>query len=95
LKRQRVSTASVLGASSFGWFGIAPSAIRPNLGDDPGQRLHLFVIRVLDNDPLYEVMLSGEEKHQTVKSSEWLPLLHDTLARLLARIIYARKTSKA
>jgi hypothetical protein len=69
--------------------------ITPNPGDDPDLRLHLFVIRVLDDDALYEVRLSGEEKHQTVKPSEWLSLLHDTLARLIARIIYGRETSKA
>ena len=69
--------------------------IAQNLGDDADLRLHLFVIRILDNDALYEVTLSGEEEHRTVKSSEWLFLLHDTLARLIARIIYARETSKA
>ena len=68
--------------------------VRQNLGDDADLRLHLFVIRILDDDALYEVTLSGEEEHKTVKSSEWLSLLHDTLARLIARIIYARETSK-
>ena len=57
------------------------------------QVLHLS--RILDDHALYEVTLSGEEEHKTVKSSEWLSLLHDTLARLIARIIYARETSKA
>ena len=65
-----------------------------NLGDDEDVRLHLFVIRTLDDEALYEVTLAGEEEHKTVKSSEWLSLLHDTLARLIARIIYARETSK-
>ena len=69
--------------------------VRQNLGDDADLRLHLFVIRILDDDALYEVTLSGEEEHKTVKSSEWLSLLHNTLARLIARIIYARETSKA
>jgi hypothetical protein len=69
--------------------------ITQNLGDDPDLRLHLFVIRILDDDALYEVTLSGGERHQTVKSSEWLSLLHDTLARLIARIIYGREKSKA
>jgi hypothetical protein len=67
--------------------------ITQNLGDDAD--LRQFVIRVLDDDTLYEIIFSGEEKHQTVKSSEWLSLLQDTLARLIARIIYARETSKA
>jgi hypothetical protein len=69
--------------------------IRQNSGHDADLRLHLFVIRILDDDALYEVTLSGEETHKTVKPSEWLSLLHDTLARLIARIIYTRETSKA
>jgi hypothetical protein len=68
--------------------------IKQIVGDDEDPRLHLFVIRILDDDARYEVKLSGEE-HRTVKSSEWLSLLHDTLARLIARIIYARETPKA
>jgi hypothetical protein len=68
--------------------------IRQNPGDDPDLHPRLFVIRILDDDPLYEVRLSGDEKHQTVKPSEWLSLLHDTLARLIARIIYGREISK-
>ena len=68
--------------------------ITQNLADDADLHLHLFVIRILDDDALYEVTLSGEEEHKTVKSSEWLSLLHDTLARLIARIIYARKDVK-
>jgi hypothetical protein len=66
-----------------------------NLADDADLHLHLFVIRILDDDALYEVTRSGEEEHKTLKSSEWLSLLHDSLARLIARIIYARETSKA
>jgi hypothetical protein len=66
--------------------------ITQNRGDDADLRLHLFVIRVLDDDPLYEVTRSGEKEQKTVKSSEWLALLHDTLARLIARILYARET---
>lgn len=69
--------------------------ITQNLGDDADLRLHLFVIRILDDVALFEVKLSGEEKQQTVKPSEWLSLLHDMLARLIARIIYGRETSKA
>jgi hypothetical protein len=69
--------------------------ITQNLGDDADLRLHLFVVRILDDEALYEVTLSGEEEHKAVKSFEWLSLLHDTLARLIARIIYARETSKA
>jgi hypothetical protein len=68
--------------------------ITQNLGDDADLRLHRFVIRILDDDVHYEVTLSGEEKHQKVKSSEWLSVLQDTLARLIARIIYGRETSK-
>jgi hypothetical protein len=69
--------------------------ITHNLADDADLHLHLFVIRILDDDALYEVTRSGEEEHKTLKSSEWLSLLHDSLARLIARIIYARETSKA
>jgi hypothetical protein len=67
--------------------------IRPNLGDDTDVRL--FVIRLLDDNVRFEVMLSGEEKHQPLKSSEWLSILQNTLARIIARIIYAGETSKA
>src|SRR3984957_10273884 len=67
--------------------------IRPNLGDDADVRL--FVIRLLDDEVRYEVILSGEEKHRTAKSSEWLSLLQNTLARLIARVIHARDTAKA
>jgi hypothetical protein len=66
--------------------------ITQNLGDD--EDLRLFAVRVLDGETRYEVIFPGEEKHQTVKSSEWFSLLQDTLARLIARIIYARETSK-
>jgi hypothetical protein len=67
--------------------------ITPSLGEDANPRL--FVIRILDDDARYEVTLSGEEEPKTLKSSEWLSLLHDTLARLIARIIYAQETSKS
>jgi hypothetical protein len=67
--------------------------IRPNLGDDADVRL--FVIRLLDDEVRYEVILSGEEKHRTAKSSEWLSLLQNTLARLIARVIHERDTAKA
>jgi len=66
--------------------------IRQNQGDDADLRLHLFAIRIPDDDALYEVTLSGEEKPQKMKPSEWLSLLHETLARLIARIIYARES---
>jgi hypothetical protein len=67
--------------------------IRPNLDDDADVRL--FVIRLLDDEVRYEVILSGEEKHRAAKSSEWLSLLQNTLARLIARVIHARDTAKA
>ena len=69
--------------------------ITQNLGDDADLRLHLFAIRILGDDAQYEVTLSGDEGRKTVKSSEWLSLLHETLARLIAKIIYSRETSKA
>jgi hypothetical protein len=59
--------------------------ITQNLGDDADLRLHLFAIRILDDDALYEVTLSAEKEAQAVKSSEWLSTLHDTLARLIAQ----------
>src|SRR5882762_1789864 len=55
---------------------------------------HLFAIRVLEDEVRYEVKLSGEAEHKTVKPPEWLSLLHDKLARILAKILYARETSK-
>jgi hypothetical protein len=68
--------------------------ITQNLGDDAKLGQHLFVIRILDDGAWYGVALSGAEEHKKVKSSEWLSLLHDALARLIARIIYARETPK-
>jgi hypothetical protein len=56
--------------------------------------LHLFAIRVLEDDARYEVKLSGDAEHKTVKPTEWLSLLHEKLARIVARILYARETSK-
>jgi hypothetical protein len=56
--------------------------------------LHLFAIRVLEDEARYEVKLSGEAEHKTVQSPEWLSLLQDKLARIVARILYARETSK-
>ena len=56
--------------------------------------LHLFAIRVLEDDARYEVKLSGDAEHKTVKPTEWLSLLHDKLARIVAKILYARETSK-
>jgi hypothetical protein len=56
--------------------------------------LHLFAIRVLEDEARYEVKLSGDAERKTVKPSEWLSLLHDKLARIVAKILYARETSK-
>jgi hypothetical protein len=70
--------------------------ITQNLGKEADQRLHLFVIRFLDNnDVQYEVTALEVEEPKIVKSSEWLSLLHDRLARIIANILYARETSKA
>jgi hypothetical protein len=68
--------------------------ITQNLGKDADQRLHLFVIRLLDNDVQYEVTAPGGEEPKIVRSSEWLTLLHDRLARIIANILYIRETSK-
>ena len=57
--------------------------------------LHLFTIRVLEDEVRYEVKLSGDAEHKTVKPPEWLSVLHDKLARIVAKILYARETSKA
>ena len=54
----------------------------------------MFAIRVLDDEVRYEVKLSGNAEHKTVKPPEWLSLLHDKLARIVAKILYARETSK-
>jgi hypothetical protein len=56
--------------------------------------LHLFAIRVLEDEARYEVKLSGDAEHKTVKPPEWLSLLHEKLARIVAKILYARATSK-
>src|ERR1700736_2929599 len=56
--------------------------------------LHLFAIRVLEDEARYEVKLSGDAEHKTVKPTEWLSLLHDKLARIVAKILYARENSK-
>ena len=56
--------------------------------------LHLFAIRVLEDEVRYEVKLSGDAEHKTVKPPEWLSVLHDKLARTVAKILYARETSK-
>jgi hypothetical protein len=69
--------------------------ITQNLGEDADPRLHVFVIRLLDSDVQYEVTAPGVEEHKNVKSSEWLSLLHDRLARIIANILYARETLKA
>jgi hypothetical protein len=57
--------------------------------------LHLFAIRVLEDEARYEVKLSGDTEHRTVKSPEWLSLLQNKLARIVAKILYARETSKS
>jgi hypothetical protein len=36
--------------------------------------LHLFAIRVLEDEVRYEVKLSGAAEHKTVKPPEWLSL---------------------
>jgi hypothetical protein len=56
--------------------------------------LHLFTIRVLEDEVRFEVKLSGDAEHKTVRPPEWLSLLHDKLARIVAKILYARETSK-
>jgi hypothetical protein len=56
--------------------------------------LHLFAIRVLEDEARYEVKLSGDAEYKTVKPPEWLSLLHDKLARIVAKILYARENSK-
>ena len=76
---------------------IAPGerriAIRQRLeGEDIN--LHLFAIRVLEDEARYEVKLFGDAEHKTVKPPEWLSLLQDKLARIVAKILYARETSK-
>jgi hypothetical protein len=57
--------------------------------------LHLFAIRVLEDEARYEVKLSGYAEVKTVKPPEWLSLLHDKLARIVAKILYAREKSGA
>jgi len=49
-----------------------------------GVSLHLFAIRVLEDEARYEVKLSGDAEHKTVKPPEWISLLHDKLARIVA-----------
>ena len=56
--------------------------------------LHRFAIHVLEDEARYEVKLSGDAEHKTVEPPEWLSLLHDKLARIVAKILYARETSK-
>jgi hypothetical protein len=51
--------------------------------------LHLFAIRVLEDEARNVVKLSGDAEHKTVKPPEWLSLLHDKLARIVAKILYA------
>ena len=67
--------------------------IRQRLGGED-INLHLFAICVLEDEVRYEVKLSGEAEHKTVKPPEWLSLLHDKLARIVAKILYARENSK-
>jgi len=53
--------------------------------------LHLFAIRVLEDEARYEVKLSGDAEHKTVKPPAWLSLPHDKLARIVAKILYVEK----
>ena len=48
----------------------------------------------LEDEARYAVKLCGDAEHKTVKPPEWLSLLHDKLARIVAKILYTRKTSK-
>ena len=48
----------------------------------------------LEDEARYEVKLCGDAEHKTVKPPEWLSLLHDKLARIVAKILYTRETSK-
>jgi hypothetical protein len=78
---------------------IVPAERRIEITQKPGEegdlRVHLFAIRLLDNDVQYEVTALEVEEPKIVKSAEWLSLLHDRLARIIANILYARETSKA
>src|SRR6476469_6353902 len=56
--------------------------------------LHRFAIRVREDEVRYEVKLSGNAEHKTVKPPEWLSPPHDKVARIVAKILYARETSK-
>jgi hypothetical protein len=56
--------------------------------------LHLCAIRVPEDEARYEVKMSGDAEHRTVKPPEWLSLLHDKLARIVAKILYAREKSE-
>jgi hypothetical protein len=67
--------------------------ITHNLSEDAEPGVRIFVIRILNDGAQYAVTLSGDEEQKTVKPSEWLSLLHDTLARIIARILYSRETS--
>ena len=53
--------------------------------------LHLFAIRVLEDEARYEVKLSRDAEHRTVKPPEWLSLLHDKLARIVAKFFSLEK----
>jgi hypothetical protein len=59
-----------------------------------GVSLRLFAIRVLEDEARYEVKLSGDAVHKTVKPPEWISLLQEKLARIVAKILYARENSK-
>jgi hypothetical protein len=56
--------------------------------------LHVFAIRVQEDEVRYEVKLSGDAEYKTVKPPEWLSLLQDKVGRIVAKILYARETSK-
>jgi hypothetical protein len=48
-----------------------------------------------ENTHWIQFLLSGDSEQQTVKPPEWLSLLHDKLARIVAKILYAREISKS
>jgi len=52
---------------------------------------HRFTIRALEDEVSYEVKLSGDAEHKTLKPPEWLSLLNDKLARIVAKTLYARE----
>ena len=57
--------------------------------------LHLFAVRVLEDEVRYEVKLSGAAEHKTVKPAEWLSLLHDKLARIVCQVLEKPRNQKS